>query len=203
MKQKLELAKEQIMKNHPTIAEKTKTILFEALDNLASIIGVFEPQHIENIYQIEQINPCYFPGLSKAASNTMLELCQGNPDLSLDFILDTVYKLASRGRPWESLKAFSTFAKHCRAEMSQENIEYLMKANSNIIEIIGSDIKTEISEKEKTLMGKIYVNLSFLNPAPMQSDKGLIESIKAKTKHYFPYSSSSNFDTSSGPHQKF
>lgn len=195
MKQKLELAKEQIMDNHPTMAEKTKTIVFEALDNLASIIGVFEPQNIEKIYQIEQINPSYFPGLSTAASKTILELRQGNPNLSLDFILDTVDALARRGRPWESLRAFSTFGKYCRAEISQENIEYLMNTNSNIIEIIGSTINTEMSEKKKT--SNKYGNFSFLNSTPLQYDKGLIDSIKAKTNHYFPYSSRSNSNSSS------
>jgi hypothetical protein len=192
MKSKLELAKQQISENHPEAKEeKNRTNVFGALENLSSILDEFNPEQIEKIYQIEKIDPIYFPGLSKAASNTILNLHQGNPNLSLDFIISTVSKLARRGRPWESLSAFSTFGKHCRSELSEVNINYLMKVNSNILEIVGSTIRNDMNEMEKTLSGKFHNMFGFFNGyTPMQYNEGLIKSINEKMEHYYPGSTS-------------
>lgn len=193
MKSKLELAKQQISENHPEAKEeKTRTNVFGALESLLSILDEFNSEQLEKIYQIEKIDPVYFPGLSKAASSTILNLRQGNPNLALDFILNTVTKLAQRGRPWESLSAFSSFGKHCRAELSEKNINYLMKVNSNVLEIVGSTIRNEMSEKEKSLLGQVHNMFRFLNGnTPMQYDEGLIKSINAQMEHYYPGSTSS------------
>ncbi|WP_454783589.1 hypothetical protein [Legionella sp. WA2022007384] len=192
MKSKLELAKQQISENHAEAKEeKNRTNVFGALENLSSILDKFTPEQIEQIYQIEKIDPVYFPGLSKAASNTILNLHQGNPNLSLDFIITTVSKLASRGRPWESLNAFSSFGKHCRSELSEVNINYLMKVNSDILEIVGSTIRNDMSEKEQSISGKFHNLFGFFNGhTPMQYNEGLIKSINKQMEYYYPGSTS-------------
>ena len=188
MQSRVELVKQQISENHPEVKEeKIRTHVFGALENLSSILDEFNSNQIEKIYQIEKTDPVYFPGLSKAASKTILDLRQGNPCLSLDFILSTVSELAQRGRPWESLSAFSSFGKHCRAELSEENINYLMKVNSSVLEIVGSTIKNHMSEMEKTVSGKVHNMFGFFNGyTPMQYEEGLMKSINAKMGHYYP-----------------
>ncbi|MBI2785602.1 MAG: hypothetical protein HYX60_04550 [Legionella longbeachae] len=183
---KPELAKKQLIEKHPQMSEKIKNNVFKALDSLSTVLDEFDAKHIEQIYQIEQINPSYFPGLSIASSNTIVALRQASSRLSLDFILDTVQKLAYRSRPWELLAAFSSFAMYCRSEINEENIKILMKVNSDIVEIVGSTIKNEMEDRKDKLSGKC---LTFFSSSSLQYGKGLLNSIREEHQRYFPYSS--------------
>jgi hypothetical protein len=133
--------------NHPDI-EKVRKKVFEALEALEGILGSFKTKHVKKLYDIEKINPSYFPGLSVAAAKTIKDLQQGNPSLSLDFILETASKLAGRTRPWESLTAFSEFGKHCGKAMTEDNINYLMTIDCRILEIIGFSIRNKMISPE-------------------------------------------------------
>ncbi len=178
---KLELAKQQIIDNHPRAKDKIKENVFKALDNLSSLIDGFEPEQVEKIYEIEEINPDYFPKLSITAAVTILNLHQANSELSLDFILATVEKLAIANRPWEALAAFSVFGKHCRAEMSEKNINYLLKINRDIIEIVSHEILDEVGDQENPKKS----NSMWRSDVPPQY-KGLIALVKSNLEQFFP-----------------
>lgn len=184
---KLDLAKAQISSNHGKESPKIVEKVLEALDALFPMINEFEESHIEKVYDIEKISPSYFPGLSCASATTILAFRQANPALDLNFILDTVDSLARSSRPWEQLSSFQSFALYCRSEINQENIGQLLKVNSNIIEIVGSEIRNTMTARKESMLGRSYqMASSVFSLPPLQFDKDLFEIINKYVNRFFP-----------------
>lgn len=140
----LDYAISYIETNYPTLKDKDKQNLLKALTVLEHLLCKFEDTNLDKLYQIEMINPDYFPGLSTASAKTLCDLNTANPQLEMSFLLEVVGKLALRGRPWESLGAFSRVAQSCPKQITQENINYLQGIPSLVLEVWSYDFEKKM-----------------------------------------------------------
>jgi hypothetical protein len=140
----------------PEQVEKLEQKVLEALEVLLGILEEFESKHIDKIIEIEKTNPAYFPGLSIAAARTIIALREGSKSLPLDTILETVETLTARGRPWESLRAFTAIGNYCRSAITEENIQYLRTVNSDFIEIIGIGIANKMAKNSTSFLARTF-----------------------------------------------
>jgi len=137
-------------------AIKAEQNIGSALETLAKeekLIKSFNEENLKSLYKIEMINPVYFPGLSITAAYTMLTLHKANPTLSVELLLTTTDGLARRGRPWESLAAFSRIAAACPKQVNEDLLSYLLNTDSDILEICSHQIEQESKEKMSGVIG--------------------------------------------------
>ena len=154
----------------PSDVEKRLTDAINVIDEEKGFLDSFSEENLNSLYKIEMINTGYFPGLSIAAAKTMVALHSANPKLPVSLLLSTAENLAGRGRPWESLGAFSRIAKSCPKQINEDMLTYLSKVNSNILEICGHQIEEETDKARKAKSGVIGILSSFLSGPAVEVD---------------------------------
>lgn len=173
---KLDLAINCIKLKYPSISSDIEQRIADTLktiDQKSGFLDLFNTEDLYVLYEIEVRNPDYFPGLSKAAAETMLALHKANPALPASLLLEITTDCSCRARPWESLKAFARIAYFDPKQINREALVCLKNMHSDILSINSFDIQK-----------KSQAQTSFFKPIDNVNAAAKIDLVKMKPIHY-------------------